>query len=213
MEFRHLFHPAEVEDRHLTEAEAGADPIALFDRWFDTATSSGVPLPESMTLATATADGRPSARLVLLKDFDDDGFVFYTNYESRKAHDLAANPRAALTFHWAALERQVRVQGIVVRTSRDDAAAYFATRPRESQLGAWASMQSREIASREELETRFAERAAEFDGREVPVPPYWGGYRVVPDRIEFWQGRLGRLHDRLVYERTDAGWKRTRLSP
>lgn len=213
MEFRHLFLQAEVEDKHLTEAEAGVDPIALFTRWFDTAASSGVPLPESMTLATATADGRPSARLILLKDFDDNGFVFYTNYESRKAQDLAANPRAALTFHWTALERQVRIQGTVVRTSREDAAAYFATRPRESQLGAWASIQSREIASREELETRFAERAEEFDGREVPVPPYWGGYRVVPDRIEFWQGRVGRLHDRLVYERTDAGWERTRLSP
>lgn len=213
MEFRHLFRQAEVEDRNLTEAEAGADPIALFGRWFDAATSSGAPLPESMTLATATPDGRPSARLVLLKDFGDDGFVFYTNYESRKAQDLAANPRVALVFHWAALERQVRVQGSVVRTSREDAAAYFATRPRESQLGAWASIQSSDIAAREELEERFAERAAEFAGRDVPVPQYWGGYRVIPDRIEFWQGRVGRLHDRLVYELTDVGWERTRLSP
>lgn len=213
MEFRHLFGQAEVEDRHLIEAEAGADPIALFARWFDAASSSGAPLPESMTLATATPEGRPAARLVLLKDFGNDGFVFYTSYESRKAQELAANPRAALVFHWAALERQVRIQGTVVRTSRADAAAYFATRPRESQLGAWASMQSREISSREELEAQFAERSGEFAGREVPVPPYWGGYRVIPERMEFWQGRLGRLHDRLAYERIDDGWKRMRLSP
>lgn len=213
MEFRHLFRQAEVEDRKLTEAEAGADPIALFARWFDAATAAGAPFPEAMTLATATPGGRPSARLVLLKDFDDDGFVFYTNYESRKAEELAANPRAALAFHWAALERQVRVEGSVVRTSREDAAVYFASRPRESQIGAWASIQSRDIDSRAELEAAYAGRAAEFEGRDVPLPPYWGGYRVIPERIEFWQGRVGRLHDRLVYERTDDGWERTRLSP
>jgi pyridoxamine 5'-phosphate oxidase len=213
VEFRHLFRQAEVEERKLTEAEAGADPFALFARWFDTATASGVPLPEAMTLATATPGGRPSARLVLLKDVDDDGFVFYTNYESRKAEELAANPRAALAFHWAALERQVRVEGSVVRTSREDAAVYFASRPRESQIGAWASIQSRDIDSRAELEAAYARRASEFEGRDVPLPPYWGGYRVIPERIEFWQGRVGRLHDRLVYERTDDGWERTRLSP
>jgi pyridoxamine 5'-phosphate oxidase len=213
VDFRNPFHQAEVEEKILTEAMAGDDPIALFARWFDAARASGAPLAEAMTLATATPDGRPAARLVLLKDFGADGFVFYTNYESRKAAELNANPRAALVFHWTALERQVRIEGSVDRASREDAAEYFATRPRESQLGAWASMQSEKIASREELETRAAERAEEFAGRDVPVPPYWGGFRVDPDRIEFWQGRTGRLHDRLLYERTATGWTRSRLSP
>ena len=203
----------EVDDRILTEAEAGTEPVPLFVRWFDAARASGTALPEAMTLATATPDGRPSARVVLLKDFGPDGFVFYTNYESRKAKELLLNPRAALVFHWTALERQVRIEGLVERTSSEDAAAYFVTRPRESQLGAWASPQSREVDSRATLEARAAERAEEFAGRDVPVPPYWGGYRVVPEWIEFWQGRRGRLHDRLVFERIADGWRRYRLAP
>lgn len=209
-----LFHQSEVDDQGLSEAGAGQDPIRLFARWYDAALDAGVPLPDAMALATAASDGRPSSRMVLLKGFDEDGFVFYTNYESRKAAELDANPRAALTFHWTILERQVRIEGATVRTSRDEAKEYFRTRPAESRIGAWASPQSREIASREALEARAAARAEEFSGRDIPLPPFWGGYRVVPERIEFWQGRAGRLHDRLLYERNDdGGWTRKRLAP
>lgn len=214
MEFMGLFHPSEVDDQGLSETGAGTDPVRLFARWYDAARDAGVPLPEAMALATATADGRPSSRMVLLKGFDEHGFVFYTNYESRKAVELDANPRAALTFHWTVLERQVRIEGAAVRTSREEAEEYFRTRPEESRIGAWASPQSREIASRETLEARAIARAEEFSGRDIPLPPFWGGYRVVPERIEFWQGRAGRLHDRLLYERTDeGGWARKRLAP
>lgn len=208
-----LFHQSEVDEARLTESEAGPDPIRLFVRWYETARAAGVPLPDAMALATATPDGRPSSRMVLLKEFGEDGFVFYTNYESRKAVELDANPRAALTFHWTVLERQVRIEGPVERTSREEAEEYFRTRPEESRIGAWASPQSREIASREALETRAAELAEEFSDGDIPLPPFWGGYRVVPERIEFWQGRLGRLHDRLSYEWVDGGWRRTRLAP
>lgn len=209
-----LFHQSEVDGEGLSESGAGQDPIRLFARWYDAARAADVPLPDAMALATATPDGRPSSRMVLLKGFDEDGFVFYTNYESRKAAELDANPHAALTFHWTVLERQVRIEGAVVRTSRDEAKEYFRTRPEDSQIGAWASPQSREIASRAALEARAAARAEEFSGRDIPLPPFWGGYRVVPERIEFWQGRAGRLHDRLLYERTDEGvWARRRLAP
>lgn len=208
-----LFRQSEVEGRRLTESEAGADPIRLFARWFEEAVEADVRLPEAMALATATADGRPSSRMVLLKGIAEDGFVFYTNYESRKARELEANPRAALTFHWTPLERQVRIEGAVERTSEREAAEYFRSRPRDSQIGAWASPQSREIVSREALEARAARRVEEFSAREVPLPPFWGGYRVVPERLEFWQGRSGRLHDRLVYERTGRTWTRKRLAP
>ena len=202
-----------MEGMTLAETDAGPDPLVLFGRWYEAAIESGTPLPEAMTLATASPDGRPSARMVLLKGFGDDGFVFYTNYSSRKAEELDANPRAALAFHWPSLERQVRIEGRVERTSEEDAAAYFSTRPRDSRIGAWASPQSRTVASRSELEEMARRADREFRGGEVPLPPFWGGYRVIPDAIEFWQGRPGRLHDRLLYERRTDGWKRTRLAP
>lgn len=202
-----------MEDRSLTEEEAGPDPLDLFGRWFEAAVAAGVALPEAMTLATATAAGRPSARMVLLKGFDAGGFVFYTNYGSRKARELDANPRAALALHWASLERQVRIEGRVERTSDVEAAAYFESRPRDSRISAWASPQSREIDSREDLEELAALRTAEFAEKAIPLPPFWGGYRVIPDRFEFWQGRHGRLHDRISYTADDGGWTRARLAP
>jgi pyridoxamine 5'-phosphate oxidase len=166
-----------------------------------------------MTLATATPDGRPSARVVLLKGFDERGFVFYTNYEGRKSRELEANPRAALLFYWGELERQVRVEGRVSRVPDRESDAYFAGRPRGSQLGAWASEQSRPVRDRGALERRLRELEGEYEGREVPRPAFWGGYRVVPETMEFWQGRENRLHDRLRYRRAEGGWKIERLQP
>ncbi len=197
----------------LSEASAGPDPMALFGRWFEDASRSGLLLPEAMNLATATPDGRPSSRLVLMKSFGNDGFVFFTNYESRKAQDLEANPQAALTFHWPVLHRQIRIDGRVTRTSISESEAYFRTRARGSQLGAWASVQSAEIEDRESLVAAMEARRDEFDGREVPLPPFWGGYRLRAERIEFWQGRSDRLHDRLEYVREDEAWNLRRLSP
>ena len=165
-----------------------------------------------MTLATATTDGVPSARIVLLKTFDSRGFVFFTNYESRKGSELRHNPRAALVFHWPKLERQVRIEGRVEQTSRDESQAYFDTRPRGSRIAAWASAQSERIESREALEQSAREIEERFGADAIPVPPFWGGYRVVPSRIEFWMGRANRLHDRFVYER-DGAWKQSRLAP
>lgn len=197
----------------LTDLRAGGDPFVLFDRWFGEAADAGIYLHEAMALATATPDGVPSSRQVLLKAFGPDGFVFYTNYESQKARELEANPRASLLFHWATLHRQVRIAGRVERVSRETSEAYFRTRPRGSRIGAWASAQSEPVASREALEARFAERDAEFPGDDVPLPPFWGGYRVVPERIEFWQGRANRMHDRLLFEREGEGWRVVRLQP
>lgn len=197
----------------LTEAEAGPDPFALFTRWFEEAVTARVPEPNAMTLATVGEDGQPAARIVLLKELDAEGFVFYTNYESRKGRDLAARPRAALVFWWVALERQVRVEGTVERVPAAVSDAYFAARPRDSQLGAWASEQSRRVESRETLAARLTELEAQFEGQEVPRPPHWGGYRVVPTLLEFWQGRPSRLHDRIVYTREDEAWSRERLAP
>ena len=209
--------PAELRKeymrRGLSESELDPDPIRQFQRWFDDASGAGLIEPNAMTLATATRDGRPSARMVLLKGFDARGFVFYTNYESRKGGDLEQNPQAALVFFWVELERQVRVEGRVERATVEESDAYFASRPLGSQIGAWASAQSRVIADREPLERRAAELEAEYAGREVPRPPHWGGYRVVPDVIEFWQGRPSRLHDRLRYRWTDGSWLVERLSP
>jgi pyridoxamine 5'-phosphate oxidase len=196
----------------LPDAAADADPIELFQVWFEAASESGILMPEAMTLATATPDGVPSARMVLLKGVDPSGFVFFTNYGSQKASELDANPRAALCFHWAVLQRQVRVTGTVARVTEEESAAYFATRGRGSQLGAWASRQSRVLERRAELEERVREVDAEHAG-EVPRPPFWGGYRVTPERIEFWQGRADRLHDRLRFQRDGDGWSTERLYP
>ena len=197
----------------LSEASAGRDPMVLFGRWFEDASRSGLLLPEAMNLSTATLDGRPSSRLVLLKSFGDDGFVFFTNYLSRKAQDLEVNPQAALTFHWPVLHRQIRIEGRVTRTSTSESEAYFRTRERGSQLGAWASVQTAEIEDRETLVAAMEARRNEFDGRDVPLPPFWGGYRLHAERIEFWQGRSNRLHDRLEYVRDGQAWILRRLSP
>ncbi|HEX9728067.1 MAG TPA: pyridoxamine 5'-phosphate oxidase [Gemmatimonadales bacterium] len=197
----------------LSEETAGTDPIALFKTWFDAAKRSTIFLPETMTVATATKDGVPSARMMLLKGVDQDGFVFFTNYQSRKATELDENPRAALVFHWAILERQVRVEGTLAKLPTEASAAYFHSRARGSQIGAWASEQSRPLARREDLERREREHRERFEGVAVPLPPFWGGYRVTPVRIEFWQGRLNRLHDRLRFDRQGAAWQVTRLFP
>ncbi len=199
--------------RGLSEESAPADPLELFARWFEEAKASGLYLPESFTLATATREARPSARLLLLKAFDERGFVFYTNYESQKATEIEQNPRVALVFYWPILQRQVRIRGTATRIPAEESRAYFRTRPRGSQLGAWASRQSAVLASRGELEREFAEQRGRFEGAEVPLPEYWGGYRVHADALEFWQGRANRLHDRLLYTREGEAWRRVRLSP
>ena len=190
-----------------------SEPLERFAAWFADAEQAGVDVPEAMTLATATADGVPSARMVLLKSADEDGFVFYTGYVSRKATELDENPRAALVLYWQRLGKQVRVEGRVERVSAAESAAYFSTRPRGSQLAAWASQQSRPLSSREDLERRYAELENEYEGREVPLPPHWGGYRLWPDAIEFWEHRENRLHDRIRYTRAREGWKAELLCP
>ena len=203
----------EYASRALTEREADDDPIQQFSLWFGEALKSELLDTNAMTLATASRDGSPSARIVLLKGFDEAGFIFFTNYESAKARDLDDNPRACLLLFWAALERQVRVTGRVSKTSAQESETYFQSRPFESQIGAWASAQSRTLHDRDALEARYAELAAKYAGGPVPLPPFWGGYRVAPETIEFWQGRKSRLHDRLLYTKHGTTWLRSRLAP
>jgi len=215
MEPRSTHARKEYEQDSLDESCVDRDPFRQFATWYDAAVAAGVPEPEAMTLSTATPDGRPSARIVLLRGFDARGFCFFTNYESRKGRELEANPHAALTFHWAALERQVRIEGRVERTTAAESDAYFTSRPSASRIGAWSSPQSAVIADRAALEQLFDRFRAEHpDDAAIPRPDHWGGYRLVPDRIEFWQGRPSRLHDRLRFshEAADA-WLIERLAP
>jgi pyridoxamine 5'-phosphate oxidase len=209
---------AELRQRHylegLREEDVDADPFREFRRWYDGALAAGLTLPDAMTLATATPDGIPSARMVLLKGFDERGFQFFTDYTGRKGNELAVNPRAALVFFWAELDRQVRIEGTVERLSAPESDAYFRTRPLGSRISAWASPQSQVVAGRQELERRVQDILNEYPYGNVPRPPHWGGFRVVPSAIEFWQGRPDRLHDRLRYQRQpDGGWRLQRLAP
>ncbi|MEB3215158.1 MAG: pyridoxamine 5'-phosphate oxidase [Nostocales cyanobacterium 94392] len=198
----------------LNETEVNSNPFVQFKEWFDQALSANILEPNAMTIATTTTEGVPSARMVLLKDFDDRGFVFYTNYNSQKAQELAENPQAALVFWWAELQRQVRICGRVEKVEDTESDQYFYSRPFNSRLGAWASNQSEVIESREVLEKHLQELTEKYQNQDVPRPPHWGGIRVIPTEIEFWQGRSSRLHDRLVYIRNvDDSWKIERLSP
>jgi len=196
----------------LSEDDVDSSPFVQFEAWFKDATAAAVPEPNAMTLATANHAGKPSARIVLIKDFDQRGATFFTNYQSRKGEDLLANPSAALLFFWPELERQIRIEGRVERVDAAESDAYYAIRPLASRIGAWASPQSRVIASREELAARVASFSEQYG--EAPVrPPHWGGYRLVPDLFEFWQGRASRLHDRIAYRLADAAWRIERLAP
>ena len=204
----------EYASRSLSETDTDQDALTQFRVWFDEALASQVIDANAMSLATASSAGEPAVRTVLLKGLDEHGFVFYTHYDSAKGRDLAVNPRAALLFYWAELERQVRITGAVTRVPRAASEAYFATRPIESQWAAWSAQQSAEISAREDLQRRFAEISGRYANQPVPCPPDWGGYLVSPERIEFWQGRPSRLHDRLLYtKQADGTWSRVRLAP
>ena len=205
--------PNNIALEGLDEKTIDRDPIKQFQLWFNDAIAAKLPLPEAMTLATATPDGKPSARMVLLKQVDQNGFVFFTNYRSAKAEQLDANPYAALVFYWVQFDRQVRIEGRVTRTPAEESREYFKTRPRESQIGAWASAQSAAISGREELEQRARELEALYCDRDIDCPEHWGGYRLQAESIEFWKSRVGRLHDRILYQRTASGWTISRLAP
>jgi pyridoxamine 5'-phosphate oxidase len=200
-------------DIALEASDLDPNPLKQFEQWLEQALAAGLVLPNTMALATATPDGRPSARMLLLKGLDERGFTFYTNYGSQKGTELAANPHAALVFYWADLERQVRVTGRAERVSRAESEAYFRTRPFGSRLGAWASPQSEVVSSRAVLEDRVRELSLEYLAEDVPLPPAWGGFRLYPDEVEFWQGRANRLHDRFRYRREGSGWIVERLAP
>lgn len=202
----------EYGDAPLDPEALPADPVAAFLAFFDSARAAGCPEPNAMTLATVTPEG-PSARIVLLKGVDERGFTFFTNYDSDKGRELADDPRCSLVFSWVEIQRQARVRGRAEKVAREESEAYFRSRPRQSQLGAWASAQSSVLASRDELEARMRDVTARYEGKDVPLPPHWGGYRVVPSVVELWQGRRSRLHDRVRYARTSDGWTKTRLSP
>ena len=197
----------------LSESDVAADPILQFQKWFSEAINAKLYEPNVMTFATADSDGKPSARIVLLEGFDEQGFIFYTNYESKKAQDLVENPQAALVFFWAELERQVRIEGIVSKVDKEISEAYFHSRPIGSQIGAIASAQSSVLTDRSILEERVTELTAQYEGKTIPKPEHWGGYLVEPKHIEFWQGRSSRLHDRITYDYTDGSWKINRLAP
>ena len=203
----------DYSSRELSRSSVTVEPIAQFTVWMNEALNSQVIDANAMTVSTVDSDGRPSSRVVLLKGFGPEDFVFFTNYESKKGRDLAGNPNISLHFFWADLERQVVINGTATKTSREETETYFATRPLESRIAAWASNQSSTLESREQLEQRMTELRARFEGKDVGCPPHWGGYRVAPDRVEFWQGRANRLHDRIVYERNGDAWKISRLSP
>jgi len=197
----------------LDESSVGPDPIALFTEWLDQALKAELPEPNAMTVATATADGVPSARVVLLRGYDERGFVFFTDYRSQKGVELSTNPRTALVFYWSALDRQVRIVGSAAKIAREESEAYFRTRPRGSRLGAWISHQSQIIQSRRLLDDKVPELERRYPGEDIPLPPYWGGFRVTPEAMEFWQGRESRLHDRIRYRREGDQWHIERLSP
>jgi pyridoxamine 5'-phosphate oxidase len=205
--------PRERSDEPLLERDLDRDPFEQLGRWVDEAREAGVALPEAMALATADAEGRPSVRHVLMRGLDERGIVFFTNYGSRKAAELAANPNAAVVFLWRELDRQASARGWIERTTRDESAEYFRTRPREARIGAWASVQSTPAGTREELDERYREFAERYAGEDVPLPPYWGGFRLVPESFEFWKGRAHRLHDRFRYARDGGGWSIERLYP
>ncbi|WPU96612.1 pyridoxamine 5'-phosphate oxidase [Mucilaginibacter sabulilitoris] len=198
----------------LSEKDTKASPVSQFEQWFNEALAAKLHEPNAMTLATATPNGKPSARIVLLKGFNEHGFIFYTNYLSRKGKEITKNPQGALTFFWGELERQVRIEGTIEKLSKEDSEKYFHSRPKGSQIGAVVSPQSQEIDGRETLEKKWSELETEYEGKEVPKPSFWGGYILNPQMVEFWQGRSSRLHDRILYKKVDKkSWKKVRLAP
>lgn len=197
----------------MPEIKPNQEPLALFEQWFYDAQRAGILLPESMSVSTVSTDLQPSSRMVLLKGYDTDGFVFYTNYGSRKCQDLADNQKVALLFHWGVLQRQVRIEGVVEKVTKEESEAYFHSRDRGSQVGAWASRQSDKLKQPSELKDRVKHFEKEFAGKEVPLPEFWGGWRVKPHYIEFWQGRASRLHDRVCFEKSESGWENFQIMP